>query len=231
MGAELRAAILAAADAIEAAREPLCLLDATTGDGDHGLTMTIGARGVRRQLERLTDDDPVAILRAAVAGMASAGGAIGPIYGQGLAAVADAIAEQPGVAATALASRAADAAVAAVTALGGAKPGDKTILDALVPCATALAAAESGGLTLAEAAAEAAAAARAGADATASMQARVGRSSRFGERSIGTADPGATSFAIIVEALAGAVVARGEAAAAPTARAAPAAPAASEGSP
>jgi dihydroxyacetone kinase len=205
MGASLRAAILAAADAIEAAREPLCALDATTGDGDHGLTMTFGARGVRRQIERSSDDDPVALVRAAAAGMGSAGGAIGPIYGRGLAAVADTIAVQPDADPVALARLAADAAVAAVEALGGAAPGDKTILDALVPCAAALAVAEAGGSSLAEAAAEGASAARAGADATASMQARVGRSSRFGERSIGTADPGATSFAIIVAAFAATV--------------------------
>jgi dihydroxyacetone kinase phosphoprotein-dependent L subunit len=205
MSGSLRSAILAAADAIEAAREPLCALDATTGDGDHGLTMTIGVRGVRRQVERVSDDDPIALIRAAAAGMASAGGAIGPIYGRGLAAVAEAIADQPGADLVTIARRAADTAVAAVMALGGAAPGDKTILDALAPCAAALAAAESRGSSLAEAAAEAASAAREAAEATASMQARVGRSSRFGERSVGTADPGATSFAIIVEAIAGAI--------------------------
>jgi dihydroxyacetone kinase phosphoprotein-dependent L subunit len=204
--ARLRAAILAAADAIEAAREPLCALDATTGDGDHGMTMTIGARGIRRQLERVeSDDDAVALVRAAAAGMGSAGGAIGPIYGRALLAVADAIASEPGAGAVVVALHAAEAAAAAVTALGGAQPGDKTILDALVPYTEALASAESRGLGLSDAAAEAAAAARAGADTTASMQARIGRSSRFGERSIGTADPGATSFAIIVEAIAGSI--------------------------
>ena len=198
----LRAAILAAADVIEAAREPLCALDATTGDGDHGITMTIAARGVRRQLDRVADDDALALVRAAAAGMGSAGGAIGPIYSRGLSAVADTIASAPDEGALSVARRAAEAAAAAVSALGGAKPGDKTILDALVPYAQALASAESRGSSLGEAALEAAAAARQAADATASMQARIGRSSRFGERSIGTADPGATSFAIIVETLA-----------------------------
>jgi dihydroxyacetone kinase phosphoprotein-dependent L subunit len=201
----LRAAILAAAEAIEAAREPLCALDATTGDGDHGMTMTIGARGVRRQLERVADEDPVRLVRAAAAGMGSAGGAIGPIYGRGLSALADSVASERDAEDVAVARRAVDAAAAAVAALGGARPGDKTILDALVPFVEALASAESRGRSLAEAATEAAAAARAGADATASLRARVGRSSRFGERSIGTPDPGATSFAIIVEALARAV--------------------------
>jgi dihydroxyacetone kinase-like protein len=205
MSSRLRYAILAAADAIETAREPLCALDATTGDGDHGLTMTIGARGVRRQLEREGSDDPATLIGAAAAGMASAGGAIGPIYGRGLGAVADALRDHLDADTVALARAAADAAVDAVRALGHADQGDKTILDALVPCAAALAAAEASGSSLTEAASNAAVAARAGADSTASMQARVGRSSRFGERSIGTADPGATSFAIIAEAVASAI--------------------------
>ena len=164
--------------------------------------MTIAARGVRRQLDRVADDDALALVRAAAAGMGSAGGAIGPIYSRGLSAVADTIASAPDEGALSVARRAAEAAAAAVSALGGAKPGDKTILDALVPYAQTLASAESRGSSLGEAALEAAAAARQAADATASMQARIGRSSRFGERSIGTADPGATSFAIIVETLA-----------------------------
>ncbi len=193
---------------VEAAREPLCKLDAATGDGDHGLTMTIGARAVRRQLDRTAGDDPAVLVKAVASAMGSVGGAIGPLYGRGLAAAADVIAasgEAPDDAARiALVRRAAAAAAASVVSLGGAKPGDKTVLDALLPFVAALAAAEdrSTSESLAEAVRGAAAAARSGAEATVSMEARVGRSSRFGERSIGTPDPGATSFAIIAEALA-----------------------------
>jgi dihydroxyacetone kinase len=215
MATSLRAAILAAADAIEAAREPLCALDAATGDGDHGLTMAIGARGVRRQLERVDGDDPAGLVRAAASGMGSAGGAIGPIYARGLAAVAEVLDSPTSGAATAegiappdpvtLSARALEAAARAIVVLGGAAPGDKTILDALVPCQDSLERAGATGIDLGAAATAAAAAALAGADATAGMEARIGRSARFAQRSIGTADPGATSFAIIAETIAAAV--------------------------
>ena len=95
MSGTLRAAILAAADAVEEAREALCLLDATSGDGDHGVTMTIGARRVRSQLEQVSSDEPEALVRATAIGMAGAGGAIGAIYGRGLLAIAARLHEGP----------------------------------------------------------------------------------------------------------------------------------------
>ena len=212
MSTGLRAAILAAAEAVEAQREALCELDARTGDGDHGVTMTMGARGVRRGLDALDGDDPVALVRATALGMAGAGGAIGPMYGRGLLAVAtelEAIRSGPGGAIPAdltTFARCAAAAQAAVVSLGGASPGDKTIVDALGPLTAALDDAEHRhepfGTGL-EAARDAAAT---GAAATASMAARIGRAARFGERSRGLADPGATSFAIIVAALVDAVL-------------------------
>jgi dihydroxyacetone kinase len=209
MGGALRAAILAACDAVEGAREALCELDASTGDGDHGVTMTIGARGVRRQLDGVTTDDPAALVRAAALGMAGAGGAIGPIYGRGLLAVAGTLAalETDGAAGdVAIVARCAAAAEAAVAALGHAAPGDKTLLDALGPTAAALAESDRAGEPLDAALVRARAAARAGAESTTAMVATVGRSARFGERSRGTPDPGATSFALVVDALVAGVV-------------------------
>ena len=215
MGGALRAAILAACDAVEGAREALCELDASTGDGDHGVTMTIGARGVRRQLDGVTTEDPVALVRATALGMAGAGGAIGPIYGRGLLAVAGTLAAlgtegAPGDADpagdVAILARCAEAAEAAVAALGHAAPGDKTLLDALGPTAAALAESDRAGEPLDAALVRARAAARTGAEATTGMVATVGRSARFGERSRGTPDPGATSFALVVDALVASVL-------------------------
>jgi phosphoenolpyruvate---glycerone phosphotransferase subunit DhaL len=209
MDGSLRAAILAAVEAVEAAREMLCELDARTGDGDHGVTMTIGARGVRRQLDAIDTDDPIRLLRASALGMAGAGGAIGPIYGRALLAVAAEL-EAIGVGSDgsvtrirelAVLARCAAAAQAAIAGLGRASPGDKTILDALGPTTDALAEADREGRPLDAALEAARTAARAGAAATVDMVATVGRSSRFGERSRGSADPGATSFAIVVDAL------------------------------
>jgi dihydroxyacetone kinase-like protein len=85
--------------------------------------------------------------------------------------------------------------------LGHAKAGDKTILDALDPAVAALRRAGAAGLDLDDALSAAAAAARGGAESTAAMIASVGRASRLGERGRGLADPGASSFALIMEAI------------------------------
>jgi dihydroxyacetone kinase-like protein len=204
VSATLRAAILAAADAVEAAREPLCLLDAASGDGDHGVTMTIGARRVRSQLEGVASDDPEALIRAAAIGMAGAGGAIGAIYGRGLLAIAARLREgatgDSDAARLELLASAIERAATATAGLG-ASPGDKTILDALVPTAAALDDAARAGVPWSAALAAADAAAQAGAESTAELEARIGRSARAAEKSKGTVDPGAASLAIIVHAL------------------------------
>jgi dihydroxyacetone kinase-like protein len=95
-----------------------------------------------------------------------------------------------------------DAALAGVVELGAAESGDKTMVDALQPAAAALRAAVERGAPLADALETAAHAAAEGARATAPMQARKGRASYLGERSIGHEDPGACSTALIVAALA-----------------------------
>jgi len=206
MSAALRVAILAAADAVEAAREPLCLLDAASGDGDHGVTMTIGARRVRSQLEQVTSDEPEALVRAAAIGMAGAGGAIGAIYGRGLLAIAARLREEPAgdddddVARLDLLASALERAATTTLALG-AGPGDKTVLDALLPAAASLADSARAGVAWVPALAAADDAAQAGAASTAELEARIGRSARAGSKSIGTVDPGAASLAIIVHAL------------------------------
>lgn len=185
----LRDCILAACGAIEAARDELCRLDAAAGDGDHGVTMALAARAVRKTLDDSPDTTGADLLTKVAMALGSVGGASGPIYASATLAIAAKVraGETDRLAL-------AEAAEAAITKLSGAKPGDKTILDALHPAAEAL---RAGGDLRA-----AAAAAREGAEATAQMMATVGRASRLGERSRGAADPGATSLAIILEALA-----------------------------
>ena len=184
----LRAGILAAAGAIEAARDELCRLDAAAGDGDHGVTMALAARAVRKALDDSPDAAGADLLTKVAMALGSVGGASGPIYSSATLAVAAKMRageREPVVLA--------EAAESAIAKLGGAKPGDKTILDALHPAVEAL---RAGGDVRA-----AASAAREGAEATAQMVATVGRAGRLGERSRGLADPGATSLAIILEAL------------------------------
>jgi len=135
--------------------------------------------------------------------MASIGGAIGPIYATGLLKTAVAIRASEswdGGVTVARLLACADAAVAAVTTLGHAKPGDKTILDAMTPLAENLRASEAAGVSVDEALVRARDAATAGAAATSGMIASIGRAARLGEQSRGTPDAGATSFAMIVAA-------------------------------
>jgi dihydroxyacetone kinase phosphoprotein-dependent L subunit len=199
----LRACVLAAADAVEAARDELGRLDAVAGDGDHGVTMTLGARAVRARLDEQPDVAGVDLLAAIAPAFASVGGAIGPIYATALlrlAGVARSIPSGPDAPTVAQARAAAEAVQAGIEKLGGARPGDKTVLDAVAPVADALRAAEAEASSLAVALRAAVDAACAGAAATADMTARVGRASRLGDRSRGWQDPGATSFALILEA-------------------------------
>ena len=135
--------------------------------------------------------------------MGSVGGAIGPIYATGLLAVAAKMRSLPspaGPPSVEYLAACAAAAESAIAALGGAKPGDKTVLDALHPATEALRNAKDE--PVADALSAAASAAREGAAATAELVAVVGRASRLGERSRGMADPGASSLALILESVA-----------------------------
>jgi dihydroxyacetone kinase-like protein len=202
----LRETILAAADAVEAAQYELGVLDSVAGDGDHGVTMAILARNVRKKLAEAPDATGADLVGLVALGSASVGGATGPLFGTGLMRIA---AEMRAVGPTveisiAYLQRCLEAAEDGIVALGNAKPGDKTIVDGIHPAVEALRRAEADGSDVGDAVRAAAAAAREGADSTAGMIARIGRASRLGERSRGSADPGATSFAIITEALAAA---------------------------
>jgi dihydroxyacetone kinase-like protein len=101
------------------------------------------------------------------------------------------------------------AALEGVVELGAAQPGDKTMVDALGPGIDALASSLDEGEPLEKALAAASAAADEGARATVPLQARKGRASYLGERSIGHQDPGATSAALIMAALQQAVESEG----------------------
>lgn len=196
--------MLAAAEAVEASRDELCRLDAAAGDGDHGVTMALAARAVRQTLAASPDASGAELVTKVAMAMGSVGGAIGPIYATGLLAIAGVVraslANQTLTVPQALAC--AEAAESAISGLGHAKRGDKTILDALDPAVTALREASAAGADVDNALDAAAVAAREGAASTAAMIASVGRASRLGERSRGLADPGASSFALIMDALA-----------------------------
>ncbi|MET7764653.1 dihydroxyacetone kinase subunit DhaL [Streptomyces sp. NPDC005393] len=177
----------------EAAR--LTDLDSAIGDADHGTNMQRGFAAVTDALDKEPPGSPGAALILAGRQMISkVGGASGPLYGTLLRRAGKALGDAEEVTPQQL-SDALRAGVDAVAQLGGAAPGDKTMLDALIPAVEALGAG-TGTFTAAGEAAEK------GALATVPMLARKGRASYLGERSVGHQDPGATSSAMIIAALA-----------------------------
>ncbi|MEU6288094.1 dihydroxyacetone kinase subunit DhaL [Streptomyces sp. NPDC005047] len=171
--------------------ERLTALDSPIGDADHGSNLQRGFRDVAAALEKEAPDTPGAVLILAGRRLISTvGGASGPLYGTLLRRTGKSLGDAPEVSREQLAE-AFRTGVDAVMTLGGAAPGDKTMIDALVPAVDALG----------ESFAAARTAAEEGAEATTPLQARKGRASYLGERSIGHQDPGATSAALLVAAL------------------------------
>jgi dihydroxyacetone kinase-like protein len=183
-------------------RDWLSRLDAACGDGDHGVSMDRGFEAVRGQLGAAAGLTPGALLeQAGRAWMATSGGAIGPLLGTLFREAGKAAGTSAAVDASLLAGML-RAGLEGVKRRGGAKPGDKTLLDALEPAADELERAAAEGAPIEEALQRAAAAARAGAEATAGMVARQGKSRSLGERSLGHPDAGAHSIALLFEVLA-----------------------------
>jgi dihydroxyacetone kinase-like protein len=184
-------------------RQELVRLDTAIGDGDHGTNMDRGMRKAMEKVEAAELADPGAVLKTvAMALVSSVGGAAGPLYGTLFLQMGSALAGQervdlPGWTA------AWRAALEGVQARGKAEPGDKTMVDAMIPAIEALEGASDldAGLTAAVKGAEE------GMLATIPLIARKGRASYLGERSKDHQDPGATStyylFKSAAEALAG----------------------------
>ena len=126
------------------------------------------------------------------------GGTSGPLYATALLRAAQTLPASPTATDW---SAGLVAGINAIAELGGAKPGDRTMLDALHPAATAFAAGLAAGRSAAEAWAAAVSAAQAGAAATAQMYPRLGRASYLGDRAIGTPDAGAMAVAIWMKAI------------------------------
>jgi phosphoenolpyruvate---glycerone phosphotransferase subunit DhaL len=195
-----------ARSAIAGRADYLTQLDAAIGDGDHGINMTRGFEAVATAIAAQGSDTPPGHLLVLAGNtlVATVGGASGPLWGSLFRAAGRSLGDAEGFDGEALAG-ALDAGLGAVVDLGAAAPGDKTMVDALDRATATLRARIADGASVAEAFAAAAEAAEAGAAATVPMQARKGRASYLGERSIGHQDPGATSAALIVRALHAAV--------------------------
>lgn len=202
-GRKIKRAIGAACDALIEAEGELTEMDRIVGDGDLGASMKRAAMVVRESLDRYPLDEAPATLKALGQTLRSAlGGSSGPLYGVFFLRCGNVL-ENSGWTSLAEWANAVEEGARAISELGGAKPGDRTMLDALHSFVMALKnAGENASREVLRTAVEAA---KRGAEATAQMTPRLGRSGYLGNRVIGHADPGATAVAIwlgaVVEAL------------------------------
>ena len=182
--------VKAFASTVDENREYLTRLDSASGDADHGTNMDRGMKAVLAKLDAQEGEDIGALLKTVGMTLVSTvGGAAGPLYGTLFLQMGTATTGkselQPEDWAAAL-----DGAVSGVQMRGKAEPGDKTMIDALLPALQAL---QDGGDLVASADA-----AKAGMEATIPLEARKGRASYLGPRSVGHQDPGATSSHLLL---------------------------------
>jgi phosphoenolpyruvate---glycerone phosphotransferase subunit DhaL len=176
-------------------------IDGLIGDGDHGVNM---AKGFSLTAERLRGKSQSLAASLATLGdvlMSEIGGSMGPLYGVMFTGFADTLEGVDDIDAATF-ERMLGAGLEEVQSIGDAKVGDKTLIDAYAPALQAFSSATANGKGFADALDALVAAAEKGRDSTVDLVAKIGRASRLGERSRGVLDPGATSCAIILRALA-----------------------------
>ncbi|SKA13980.1 dihydroxyacetone kinase subunit DhaL [Consotaella salsifontis] len=200
-GAKVKAAADAACKALIAAEPALTELDSKAGDGDLGQSMQRGSEAVQALSGVAWADASTGLKSIGDALRRAIAGSSGPFYATGFLRasreLAGKAAPTPQEVATAFM-----AGVEAVSTLGGAKEGDRTMLDALFPAAKAFGDAVDAGKSQADAWKAAADAAEKGAQATETMKARLGRASYLGDRATGIPDGGAKAVSIWMRAIA-----------------------------
>ena len=201
-GTGIRRWIAEAARVLSEQRAYLTELDSAVGDADHAVNMDRGFQAAVARVAALpADAAPGAILRAVGAAvMSGVGGTSGPLWGTAFRRAGQQAGDSPSLDGSALAA-VLETVVQAMRQLGGAQVGDKTMIDALAPAAEAMRSRVGAGASLTAALAAACDAAEVGAQSTMQLQARKGRASYLGERSIGHLDPGAASAVYILRAL------------------------------
>jgi dihydroxyacetone kinase-like protein len=173
--------------------DELTALDQAIGDGDHGLNMRRGALAIQGKLDELAGQSLNEALRTmGMTCMSTIGGSSGPVFGTLMITLGKELPDPPTPSAMAAAL---DTGIKALTRLGKAEVGQKTLLDVLDPVQKVLA---EGGDGLAARVRECA---FASADSTAAMDAIKGRASFLGERALGHVDPGSRSVALIIGAI------------------------------
>ena len=190
--------------AIEENAQFLTDLDAAIGDNDHGINMARGFKKVDADLPGLAGKDIGAILKKVGMDLVSTvGGSSGPLYGTAFMKAGAKAAGKNEISLDDFIVMM-DGAIGGVQLRGKAVKGEKTMLDAMIPAQEAMKAAAAGGADAAAVLQAGVKAAEEGVEYTKTIIATKGRASYLGERSIGHQDPGATSFTVILQAIAAA---------------------------
>ncbi|MEL5408351.1 dihydroxyacetone kinase subunit DhaL [Serratia nevei] len=183
-------------------RDFLTRLDTEIGDADHGLNMNRGFNKVVEKLPSVADKDIGFILKnTGMTLLSSVGGASGPLFGTFFIRAAQAANAKQSLDLAEL-QQMMQEGVEGVVMRGKAEPGDKTMCDVWWPVVESLGQSAQQNLSMAEALQRAADSAERAVESTITMQARKGRASYLGERSIGHQDPGATSVMLMMKTLA-----------------------------
>ncbi|HAT5011938.1 TPA: dihydroxyacetone kinase ADP-binding subunit DhaL [Serratia marcescens] len=183
-------------------RDFLTQLDTEIGDADHGLNMNRGFNKVVEKLPSVADKDIGFILKnTGMTLLSSVGGASGPLFGTFFIRAAQAANAKQSLDLPEL-HQMMQEGVEGVVMRGKAEPGDKTMCDVWWPVVESLGQSAQQNLSVAEALQRAADSAERAVENTITMQARKGRASYLGERSIGHQDPGATSVMLMMKTLA-----------------------------
>ena len=200
---QLRNILIAASKAIVENEPLLTHIDRLTGDGDHGTGMMLGFTAVEKMLLEADPFESIVALLTQVGKVLidTMGGASGVLFGTLFISGARQLERKNEMSPMDFAYFL-SAGTAAIRRRGHAEPGDKTMLDALVPAAEALHRAASAGESFEYCLRQAAECAKQGTEATRQMRARIGRAKAYAEASIGHPDAGATSSAILISALA-----------------------------
>jgi len=178
-----------------------CQLDSAAGDGDFGMSLAKGFREVQRQIEEIDSSSTQRFLRGCSLIISEfCGGASGPIWGSAFAAAANSAKGKDNLELNDIVQMFEEAA-SAIQKRGGAKLGDKTLLDALIPAAIALEESDKAGKSMRAAFEESAKKAEEGAEATKNMIASKGRATYVGERSLNYPDAGAEAISIILKTM------------------------------
>ena len=183
--------------AIQENKQYLSDIDGAIGDGDHGINMNKGFTLCREALDKEAGNLSYSLKTLGRILMMKIGGSMGPLYGKFFCAISKSLEDKAEIGAADF-NEALQAALADIRKISPAQVGDKTLMDVLIPSAGTMASAVAEGKSFAEALDAMSAAAEAGRDSTIDMVAKIGRSSRLGERSRGVMDAGSASCCLIL---------------------------------